>query len=123
MFKRCTEDRNALFVDGWKGWSKDANQDGVLSWFTDLSEKLASLSAKHNPASARLRRPLAQPNKPIQGSTADRNLDIGCVSDVGAGMNTRCQWSQILVPGELQIGRTLVFLFFFRATKMTRPYL
>jgi hypothetical protein len=102
VFQRCTEGSNALFVDGWKGWPKDANQEDVLSWFADLSEKLATFSADYNPAMAHLRRPLAQPNKPIQGSTAERKLDIGFVSDANAGKDTRCQWSQILVPGELK---------------------
>ncbi|KAJ6019364.1 hypothetical protein N7522_001431, partial [Penicillium canescens] len=65
-------------------------------------EKLVTFLADYVPVSAHLRRPLAQPNKPAQGSTAERKLDIGFVSDTGAGKDTRCQWSQILVPGELK---------------------
>ncbi|KAJ5987637.1 hypothetical protein N7522_011885 [Penicillium canescens] len=102
VFKKCTEGSDALFADGWKGWPKDADQEHVLSWFADLSEKLATFSADHNSGSTHLRRPLAQPNKPVQGSTAERKLDIGFVSDTHAGKDTRCQWSQILVPGELK---------------------
>ncbi|KAJ5559163.1 hypothetical protein N7461_003135 [Penicillium sp. DV-2018c] len=102
VFKRCTEGKDALFTDGWKDWPKDANQEDVLSWFSDLSEKLAKFSKDYNPESTHLRRPLAQPNKPIQGSTAERKLDIGFVSDTNAGKDTQCQWSQILVPGELK---------------------
>ncbi|KAJ5823622.1 hypothetical protein N7447_005962 [Penicillium robsamsonii] len=49
-----------------------------------------------------LRRPLAQPNILIQGSISERKLDIGFVKDTNAGKNTRCQWSQILVPRELK---------------------
>ncbi|KAH7237825.1 hypothetical protein B0J15DRAFT_553838, partial [Fusarium solani] len=48
------------------------------------------------------RRPLAQPNKPIQGSTGERKLDVGFVKDTKAGKDSRCHWSQILVPGELK---------------------
>ncbi|CAG7999808.1 unnamed protein product [Penicillium nalgiovense] len=102
VFQRCTEGSNAAFADGWKGWPKNANQEEVLSWFADLSEKLVTFSADYNSASTHLRRPLAQPNKPVQGSTAERKLDIGFVSDTSAGKDTRCQWSQILVPGELK---------------------
>ncbi|KAE8145874.1 hypothetical protein BDV25DRAFT_133403 [Aspergillus avenaceus] len=102
VFKRCTEGKDALFAGGWKGWPEDANQDDVLTWFADLSEKLGKLSNDHNPNATHMRRPLAQPNKPIQGSTAERKLDIGFVSDTNAGKDTRCQWSQILVPGELK---------------------
>ncbi|EDN03934.1 predicted protein [Histoplasma mississippiense (nom. inval.)] len=48
------------------------------------------------------RRPLAQPNKPIRGSTAERKLDIGFVDDSNANKDAKCEWSQILVPGELK---------------------
>ncbi|KAI1673447.1 Monoamine oxidase N [Pyrenophora tritici-repentis] len=36
------------------------------------------------------------------GSTADRKLDIGFVDDLNAGVNSKCRWSQILIPGELK---------------------
>ncbi|KAK2471116.1 hypothetical protein H9L39_17347 [Fusarium oxysporum f. sp. albedinis] len=55
-----------------------------------------------NPTHQHRRRPLAQPNKPIQGSTGERKLDIGFVKDTSAGKDSRCRWSQILVPGELK---------------------
>ncbi|KAJ6168196.1 hypothetical protein N7497_001039 [Penicillium chrysogenum] len=102
VFEKCTKGRNALFAEGWKGWPKNANQEDVLNWFADLSEKLAALSADYKPATGHLRRPLAQPNKPIHGSTAERKLDIGFVSDADAEKDTPCQWSQVVVPGELK---------------------
>jgi hypothetical protein len=102
VFEKCTKGRNALFAEGWKGWPKNANQEDVLNWFADLSEKLAALSADYKPATGHLRRPLAQPNKPIHGSTAERKLDIGFVSDADAEKDTPCQWSQAVVPGELK---------------------
>lgn len=49
-----------------------------------------------------IRRPLALPSKPIRGSTSERKLDIGFVSDSEADENTRCHWSQIQIPGELK---------------------
>lgn len=73
----------------------------MLSWFADISEKLAvfaelfRLDLSH-------RIPLAQPNKPIQGSAAERKLDIGFVNDAQAISDSRCRWSQMLVPGELK---------------------
>jgi hypothetical protein len=45
---------------------------------------------------------LAQPDQPLQGSTAERKLDIGFVDDLNAGEDSKCHWSQILVPGELK---------------------
>ena len=38
----------------------------------------------------------------MQGSTADRKLDVGFVDDPGAGMDCKCYWKQILIPGELK---------------------
>jgi len=61
-----------------------------------------NLAEDHKSTPKHQRRPLAQPNKPIQGSIAERKLDIGFVNDPMAGKNFRCHWSQILVPGELK---------------------
>lgn len=47
-------------------------------------------------------RPLAQPDQPLPGSTAERKLDVGLVSDPKANEDSKCHWSQILVPGELK---------------------
>ncbi|KAJ5982392.1 hypothetical protein N7451_012492 [Penicillium sp. IBT 35674x] len=74
VFRRCMEGSDPLYVEGRKGWPSDANQEKVLSWFADLSEKLTTISADYNSVTAHLPRPLAQPNKPIHGSTAERKL-------------------------------------------------
>ncbi|KAL3587902.1 hypothetical protein FPOAC2_13801 [Fusarium poae] len=104
FFEQCLEGSDPLFEDGWKGWPRDANQDDVLSWFADFSDKLAAFTGSHGsiPTHRHRRRPLAQPNKPIQGSTGERKLDVGFVKDTSAGKDSRCHWSQILVPGELK---------------------
>ena len=39
---------------------------------------------------------------PIQGSQAERKMDVGFVDISEAGKYSRCHWSQILVPGELK---------------------
>lgn len=102
VFTKCMQGSNPLFSDGWTGWPEDSNQDDVLSWFADLSEKLATFAEEYKSTPTHRRRPLAQPNKPILGSTAERKLDVGFVNDPRAGTNSRCHWSQILVPGELK---------------------
>ncbi|POS80445.1 hypothetical protein DHEL01_v201144 [Diaporthe helianthi] len=102
VFKNCTEGSNPLFSGGWNGWPKDANQDDVLSWFADVCEKLATFAKGYTPNPTDRRRPVAQPNKPIRGSTGERKLDVGFVGDPKAGKDSRCHWSQILVPGELK---------------------
>lgn len=101
VFEKCKEGSEPLFSDGWNGWPEDANQDHVLSWFSELSEKPATFAEDYRSIPTH-RRPLAQPNKPIQGSTAERKLDVGFVDDPKAGKDSRCHWSRILVPGELK---------------------
>jgi hypothetical protein len=93
---------NPLFDEGWTGWPKEANQDDVLSWFADLCEKLAAFAEHHGSNPACRRRPLAQPNKPIQGSTGERKLDVGFMNDTKADKDSRCHWSQVLIPGQLK---------------------
>ena len=102
VFKECMGGSSPLFDEGWTGWPKDANQDDVLSWFADLCEKLATLAKDYRSDPTGRRRPVAQPNKPTQGSTGERKLDVGFVDDPKAGKDSRCHWSQILVPGELK---------------------
>lgn len=101
VLQKCREGDTPIFGEGWRGWPEDANQDGVLAWFADVIDRLATFAEAIKPSPAR-RRPLAQSNKPIQGSTAERKLDVGFVSDPDARRDSRCHWSQFLVPGELK---------------------
>ena len=73
-----------------------------MSWFAELSEKLAAFAEGYKPIPGGQRRPVAKPNEPIDGSVAKRKLDIGFVNDPQAGKDSRCHWSQILVVGELK---------------------
>ncbi|KAK2589875.1 hypothetical protein QQS21_012450 [Conoideocrella luteorostrata] len=102
VYQRCVAGDSPLFHHGWSGWPEDANQDHVLSWFADLIGRLAAFAEEHKSTPTQQRRPLAQPNKPIQGSTAERKMDVGFVNDPNAEKNSRCHRSQILIPGELK---------------------
>lgn len=102
VFKDCTKGSHPLFSEGWSEWPEDANQDDVLSWFANVCEKLAAFAKDYRSNPTDRRRPVAQPNKPIHGSTGERKLDVGFVDDPKAGKDSRCHWSQILVPGELK---------------------
>jgi Fungal protein kinase len=102
VFKKCTEGDNPLFCNGWSEWPADANQGDVLTWIAQLSEQFAKFAEGNGLKPKCQRRPLAQPDKPLQGSIADRKLDVGFVSDSRAGKDSRCHWSQILIPGELK---------------------
>ncbi|TWU72848.1 hypothetical protein ED733_002636 [Metarhizium rileyi] len=104
FFRQCLEGSDPLFKDGWTGWPRHANQDDVLSWFADFSEKLAIFAEGQKSISTNRhrRRLLAKPNEPIVGSVGIRKMDVGFVEDSQAGKDSRCHWSQILVPGELK---------------------
>ncbi|KAK3902003.1 hypothetical protein C8A05DRAFT_34323, partial [Staphylotrichum tortipilum] len=102
FFDDCLGGSSPLFDGGWRGWPEGAKQDEVLSWFADLSDKLAAFAKRHESTPTRRRRPLAKPNDPIAGSVAERKMDVGFVDDPRAGKDSRCHWSQILVPGELK---------------------
>ncbi|KAL2415158.1 hypothetical protein ABEF91_003133 [Exophiala dermatitidis] len=102
FFKHCIEGSDPLFDDGWRGWPRKANQDDVLSWFAAFCEELAAFAEDYKSIPIRQRRPLAQPNEPIDGSTAKRKMDVGFVNNPKARKDSRCHWSQIIVPGELE---------------------
>ncbi|KAF3768239.1 hypothetical protein M406DRAFT_249998 [Cryphonectria parasitica EP155] len=102
FFKECKEGASPLFRAGWTGWPKSANQNNVLNWFVVFSERLSTFAASYKSTIIYQRRPLARPNQPIDGSTAQRKMDIGFVDNPDAGKYSRCHWSQILVPGELK---------------------
>ncbi|KAH7016034.1 uncharacterized protein B0I36DRAFT_41579 [Microdochium trichocladiopsis] len=102
VFTKCTKGNDPLFCGGWAGWPKDAHQDSVLEWFSDISQKLAIFAEETLPLPTHGRRPLAQPNQPILDSTAERKLDIGFVDDPKALKDTQLHWSHILIPGELK---------------------
>ncbi|KAF1970865.1 hypothetical protein BU23DRAFT_510832 [Bimuria novae-zelandiae CBS 107.79] len=104
VFDKCKEGDIPLYREesGWQGWPEGAKERDVLSWFAPLTGQLLDFAAENQPASRLRRRPLAQPHQPVQGSTADRKLDVGFVDDPSAGVDSKCRWSQILIPGELK---------------------
>ncbi|QUC23788.1 uncharacterized protein UV8b_08029 [Ustilaginoidea virens] len=103
-FDKCEEGDDPLFREGsgWRGWPEQAEESHVLKWLAVLLDKLLGFAEEHQPGCRTQRRPLAQPCKPLAGSTASRKLDIGFVDDPNAGVNSKCHWSHILVPGELK---------------------
>lgn len=104
VFDKCQEGESPLYQveSGWQGWPEGAKEDDVLSWFAPLVDRLFDLAEGHRPVSGIRRRPLAQSHQPLQGSTANRKLDIGFVDDPNAGVDSKCRWTHILIPGELK---------------------
>jgi hypothetical protein len=104
VFMKCQKGIDPLYTEelGWRGWPQGAKEKDVLKWFAELIEFFLDAAEEVASASKVRRRPLAQPDQALQGSTADRKLDIGFMSDPKVNQDSRCHWSQILVPGELK---------------------
>ncbi|KAH7012084.1 uncharacterized protein B0I36DRAFT_299991 [Microdochium trichocladiopsis] len=97
VFEKCKDETEGLFSTDWTGWPEAADQDGVLSWFVNVTKKLASFSPAALLPSRKL---LASPNTAIQGSTGERKLDLGFVDSVSE--DARHSWIHIMIPGELK---------------------
>ena len=105
VFQKCKEGDTPLYQEkglrGWRNWPKITNEQDILHWFAQSLDQLLDLAKEHRPTGTR-RRLLAQPCKPLQGSTAKRKLDIGFINDPNAGKDPEYHWLQVLVPGELK---------------------
>ncbi|KAI0799077.1 hypothetical protein GGR55DRAFT_692916 [Xylaria sp. FL0064] len=99
IFHKCTQGTQPLFQQGWAGWPANAKQDGVLDWLANLVERILQWAQAYKSIA---RRPLAQPDTPLEGSVARRKLDVGFVDDPKAHKAAKYHWSHILVPGELK---------------------
>ncbi|KAJ4333150.1 hypothetical protein N0V95_009496 [Ascochyta clinopodiicola] len=104
VFDKCKEGDTPLYQEesGWQGWPEGAREGDVLSWLAPLTEQLLDFAEEHRPGPRVRRRTVARPHQPLQGSTADRKLDIGFVDDESADINSKHHWSRILVLGELK---------------------
>lgn len=104
VFTKCRQGNNPLYNEerGWRDWPEGAKEKDVLKWFAEKIETFLDFAEEVGSGPDVRRRPLAQPDQPLPGSTAERKLDVGLVSDPKANEDSKCHWSQILVPGELK---------------------
>ncbi|KAI1932301.1 hypothetical protein LOZ66_006910 [Ophidiomyces ophidiicola] len=98
VFERCKEGEEPMFCEGtgWSRWPDGAKEASVLAWLTEIIDKVIQFSEEHTPNKIGQKRPLAQPHKPLKGSTAQRTLDIGFME----GTDT-------LKNGKLDLGRSV----------------
>ncbi|EEH17372.1 hypothetical protein PABG_07368 [Paracoccidioides brasiliensis Pb03] len=104
VLEECEKGNSPLYREdeGWKGWPELAAEKDVLRWLANIIAELVRLTEAQEPSWKIDRRPPAQPSQPLQGSVAERKLDVGLVDDLTATVDSKCHWSQILVPGELK---------------------
>ncbi|OJD22287.1 hypothetical protein ACJ73_06364 [Blastomyces percursus] len=99
VLEECEKGDSPLYREegGWKGWPELTAERDVLRWLANIIAELVRLAEAQEPSWKINRRPLAQPSQPLQGSVAERKLDVGFVDDLTATEDSRCHWSQILV--------------------------
>lgn len=104
VFMNCQKGNNPLYNQelGWRDWPQRAQEKDVLKWLAELVEFFVDATKEVTSVSNVQRQLLASPNQALQGSSADRKLDVGFVMDPKATYNSVCHWGQILVPGELK---------------------
>lgn len=104
VFKKCQKGDNPLYNKelGWRDWPQGAKEKDVLKWFAELVKFFLDAAKEVTSASKVQGQLLASPNQALQGSTADRKLDVGFVIDPQATQDSVFHQSQILVAGELK---------------------
>ncbi|KIW76742.1 hypothetical protein Z517_09186 [Fonsecaea pedrosoi CBS 271.37] len=102
VFKKCKEGNEPLFKDGWIEWPRDAKEEDVLRWLRRVHEKLVDFAEIYKTLPRHPRWLLAQPNKVVQGSVADRKLDVAFLACPKTEEGFRHTWWDILIPGELK---------------------
>ncbi|KAL2803187.1 hypothetical protein BJX63DRAFT_437204 [Aspergillus granulosus] len=102
VFAKCKEGENPLFTKdiGWSGWPADAKEKNIIDWLDKLVCKLQGLAVQAGSPKVTSRTFFAQPTKALQGSTADRKLDIAFIQKIDNNPNNA--WTDIMVFGELK---------------------
>jgi hypothetical protein len=103
VLRRCKEGHRSLYDgNGWRDWPEGAREKDVLDWLSTLVNVVRELATDEGFTTVPHRMVLAQPSQTLQGSTADRKLDVGLVCNAGADDRTQYHWSHVLVLGELK---------------------
>jgi hypothetical protein len=104
VFQKCKQGVTPLFMEreGWQGWPETAKEKEVLVWLTTLVNAFRDIAIEEGLPIPSHRMLLSQPDQPLQGSTAERKLDVGFTNQSGLTDRTRYHWSHVLVLGELK---------------------
>lgn len=104
VYRRCREGDSPLFSEesGWHDWPSNAKEKEVLGWLTTQVDLLRNIAIEEGFTMPIHNTVLTQPNQPLQGSTADRKLDVGFVRRLDTTDQAKSHWSHVLILGELK---------------------
>jgi hypothetical protein len=104
VYRRCREGDSPLFSEeiGWHDWPNNAKEKEVLGWLTTQVDLLRNIAIEEGFTMPIHKTVLTQPNQPLQGSTADRKLDVGFFRRLDTTDQAKSHWSRVLVLGELK---------------------
>lgn len=104
VFMKCQKGNNPLYNKklGWRDWPQSGKEKDVLKWFAELVEFFLNAAKEMTSVSKVHWQLLALSDQALQGSIADRKLEVGFVNDPKATQNFICYWSQIFEVGELK---------------------
>ncbi|KAB2569172.1 hypothetical protein DBV05_g12152 [Lasiodiplodia theobromae] len=90
---------------GWVDWPPSCKENEVLRFLRRHVDQFLAFADERGFRPSERRRCVAKPNQPLAGSVAIRKLDIGIARrtpDEPYDDSAPCNWSQILIPGELK---------------------
>lgn len=108
VFEMCNNAEPPLYTEhaGWTEWPNDCEESQVLNWLRRHINQFLLSAENRGFYPSKRRRCITTPNKPISGSISKRKLDVGLAYDSSnegeESDRLPCDWSHILVPGELK---------------------
>ena len=108
VFQSCKDVEPPLFRDdvGWLEWPDGCKEARVLQFLRRHIDQFLRFADEHGFRPSKRRRCITTPTKPIPGSVCQRKMDVGLVynpnNELEDGDQQSCDWSHILIPGELK---------------------
>ncbi|KAJ9641091.1 hypothetical protein H2199_005759 [Coniosporium tulheliwenetii] len=108
VFEMCKDAEPSLYTEnvGWTEWPDDCGESRVLNWLRRHIDQFLLFANRRGFRPSKRRRCITTPNNPIPGSVSKRKLDVSLAYDPSNERENsnrlHCNWSHILVPGELK---------------------
>ncbi|KAL1616633.1 hypothetical protein SLS56_011336 [Neofusicoccum ribis] len=107
VFERCSNADPPMYTKdvGWTDWPPSCKEDEVLGFLRRHLDQFLLFANEQGFQPLKRRRCVTAPNHPLAGSVGKRKLAVGIArsnSSESEDEEPQCNWSHILVPGELK---------------------